>query len=148
MGDSPLIHQAIAVTCVRQCWEYRIPAVVGTIEVSRAFATIPHSLIMEGLSALQVDSCTITLVAAILDTAALEICTNTRDTFQLPLRGGIVEGSPLSMILLAAGSHRLLMLLKQDSDFKSAILTLPTAMYSSECPLFPQIWVDDLDYVC
>ena len=47
------------------------------------------------------------------------------------------------MILLAAGSHRLLMLLKQDRDFTSAILTLPTAMYSSECPLFPQIWVDD-----
>ena len=87
VGDSPLIHQALAVTCVRKCWEYRIPAVVGTIDISRAFATIPHSLILEGLSALQVDSCTITLVAAILDTAALEICTNTRETFQLPLRG-------------------------------------------------------------
>ena len=93
---------------MRKCWDYRIPLAVGTIDISRAFATIPHSLILEGLAALQVDSCTITLVAAILDTAALEICANTRETFQLPLLRGIIEGSPLSMILLAAGSHRLL----------------------------------------
>ena len=120
-----------------------IPAVVGTIDISRAFATIPHSLILEGLHALNVDSCTITLVAAFLDTAALEICTNTRETFQLPLRWGIVEGPPLSVVSLAAGTHRLLLILKQDRDFNSAILALPTAMFSSDCPLYPQVWVDD-----
>ena len=142
-GDNPQIHHAIATTALRKTWEYKVPMVLATADISRAFATIPHSLILEGLRDLQVEESLICLIGWVLRTATIEINMPTRDAFSIVLQRGVVEGSPLSMLLLAVASYKLLKYLNDDAHFAAAMMTLPTALESCELLIPPHLWVDD-----
>ena len=106
-GDGPIMHHAIATTLARKTWEYRISMAMPTVDLTRAFATVPHSLVIKGLQRLEVPDDLIHIIGWIIRSAEIEVNMSTRATFRIRLQRGLVEGSPLSMILLAVASFML-----------------------------------------
>ena len=142
-GDGPTMHHATLVTLTRKCWEYKIPLAIATIDISRAFATAQHSLILRGLQDLQTPPELVHCIAWILKTSSIQITMPNKAQFIIALERGLVEGSPLSMLLLAVATHFLLKHLNMDNSFMEALITLPTAKESFSLCIPPLIWVDD-----
>ena len=143
-GDRCVFIQTQCVNIMRQCHKYRVPLAMATLDISRAFATVPHCTVVQSLVDLDAPPALIALVSAEIGGNSLNIRVMGGARLKIAMERGIVEGSPFSMVLILCVQSMLIRRLLSDPTFCEALARLPPAPNCMEVCIEPMVWVDDL----
>ena len=142
-GDRCVFVQTRFANLVRKCYRWKLPLAIATLDISRAFATVPHYAVIRALEFHNTPSELIALMLKEIRNNFLEIKLQHGGGFAVKLGRGILEGSPLSMLLILVVQSMLLGRMMVDPAFKEHLMILPTAPNSSQHQVDPAAWVDD-----
>ena len=142
-GDRCVFIHTKYTTLARKSYKWRLPMAIATLDISRAFATVPLYAVLKALEYHGAPEEIISLIATEIKGNKLRISVQPGESFDVDLQRGILEGSPLSMVLILLVQSMLVARLLANTTFVDALAVLPSAPNSSSVRVDPTIWVDD-----
>ena len=147
-GDSPSIIIATVATSMQLAHEWCLGTVALSADIAKAFASIPHAAILEACRFIGIPIAWIDAVSDEIYGTTLLLQERGVEVGQVRLGRGLLEGSPVSPLLLAIFMNFVLAQLKADPDFTSAMVTMPACINQVALTLQPIGWVDDWIFMC
>ena len=107
------------------------------------FANVKYATLHDTLGFYDVPDEFCNIIMAQVAGNAFDICTIKGEHFVIDLRKGIVEGSPISVLLVGLLLSRFLLLLRSAPSFSDTVVKFPGDAHQAELTLDSKGWVDD-----
>ena len=142
-GDLASAWVARTHTILCKTQEWGIPAIISFIDISRAFATVDHAFLLQACISVGVDLQWIRLLHCEMSDTSIEMRHHGRSCGHIQISRGLIEGLPLSSLLLAIFLTFFWRLIRATEIFSECCLRLPQGYGQSLVPIVPAGWVDD-----